>query len=82
MITINSAHSNDDDEHLRELIFRTYFRGEPEQEQVLDELLRKRFALTRLRRAPHSIHGYSVGINSLSYAVTHRTAIECWITHC
>jgi hypothetical protein len=43
-ITINSAHSNDDDENLREFIFRTYFRFEPEQEQLLDELLRKRLS--------------------------------------
>jgi len=42
-ITINSAHSNDEDENLREFIFRTYFRFEPEQEHLLDELLRKRF---------------------------------------
>ena len=78
MITINSAHSNDDDEHLREFIFRTYFRGEPEQQQVLDELLRKRFVFTaRMRRASHSIHAYFLDINSLSYAAIHRTVIEC-----
>jgi hypothetical protein len=43
IITINSAHSNDDNENLREFIFRTYFRYDAEQEQLLDELLRKRF---------------------------------------
>ena len=42
-ITIKSAHSIDDDEQLREFIFRTYFRFEAEQEQWLDHLLRKRF---------------------------------------
>lgn len=42
-ITINSAHSNDDDETLRELIFRNYFRYDQQQEQILDDLLRKRF---------------------------------------
>ncbi|CAF3504183.1 unnamed protein product [Adineta steineri] len=47
-ITINSAHSNDDDENLREFIFRQYFRYEPEQERYLDELLHKRYELAKL----------------------------------
>ncbi|UJR25376.1 hypothetical protein I4U23_006724 [Adineta vaga] len=47
-ITIQSAYSNDDDEELREFIFRTYFRFDPEQEQFLDELLRKRYQLAKL----------------------------------
>ena len=42
-INVNSAHSNDNDESLRELIFRSYLRYEPEQEHLLDQLLRKRF---------------------------------------
>lgn len=41
-LSINTAHSTDDNEKLREFIFRTYFRFEAEQEQLLDELLRKR----------------------------------------
>ena len=42
-MTINSAYSNDNDENLREFIYRTYFRFESEQEQFLDQLLLKRF---------------------------------------
>ena len=45
-LTINTAHSIDDDENLREFIFRTYFRSDADQEQLLDELLRKRFVMS------------------------------------
>ncbi|CAF0810026.1 unnamed protein product [Rotaria sp. Silwood1] len=55
-ITINSAHSNDDDENVRELIFRNYFRFEPEQEQLLDELLRKRYQYAKLCGYPSYSH--------------------------
>lgn len=49
-ITIHTAHSSDDDESLREFVFRTYFRFEPEQHQILDELLKKRFVNKKISR--------------------------------
>ncbi|CAF1408537.1 unnamed protein product [Adineta ricciae] len=55
-ITINSAHSSDCDEDVREFVFRTYFRYEPEQEQCLDELLRKRYELAKLCGYPSYSH--------------------------
>ncbi|CAF3464210.1 unnamed protein product [Rotaria socialis] len=55
-ITINSAHSSDDDENLREFIFRSYFRFEPDQEQILDALLRKRYQLAKLCGYPSYSH--------------------------
>ena len=55
-LAINTAHSIDDDEKLREFIYRTYFRFESEQEQLLDELLRKRF--TRSEHTPSVSHAF------------------------
>ncbi|CAF0730803.1 unnamed protein product [Didymodactylos carnosus] len=53
---ISSGISNDDDEFVREFYYRTYFSKDNEQEQNLDQLLRKRYELAKLCGFPSYGH--------------------------